>query len=111
MPMKLAHYPKHWPAISKRIRARSGGRCECSGQCGRHLGKRCPAMVALPHPVTGSRVILSAAHLDHSTGEVSDSMLAAMCQWCHLRYDLKQRLLTRLYNRTKQMFPKEEFPL
>jgi hypothetical protein len=29
-----ALYPADWPAISKRIRARSGNVCECTGECG-----------------------------------------------------------------------------
>jgi hypothetical protein len=29
-----ARYPADWPAISLRIRDRSGGRCECDGRCG-----------------------------------------------------------------------------
>ena len=47
-------YPKDWPAISKAIRERAGQRCE---ECGAENYK--------PHPLTGSKVILTVAHLDH----------------------------------------------
>ncbi len=34
-PENKARYPKEWPHIREKIRARSGNRCECTGQCGR----------------------------------------------------------------------------
>ena len=34
-------YPADWPQIADDIRARSGGQCECTGQCGLHRGQRC----------------------------------------------------------------------
>ena len=43
-PENRDRYPADWKAISERIRTkRSGGRCECLGECGRgtHVG-RCP---------------------------------------------------------------------
>ena len=54
-------------------------------------------------------VILTTAHLDHSTRAVPDEYLKAMCQKCHLAYDTDQRLTTKLYNRGAQMFRREEF--
>jgi hypothetical protein len=41
-----------------------------------------------PHPVTRSRVVLTTAHLDHTPENCHDSNLKAMCQRCHLSYDL-----------------------
>jgi len=104
MPIKAenrARYPKDWSAISKRIRERSGGRCECEGECGisHHAddpyrpdlaGKevwRCYARNAGKHPVTGSTVVLTVAHLDHTPEHCADDNLRAMCQRCHLKYD------------------------
>ena len=41
----------------------------------------------MPHPETGSRVILTVAHLDHDTTNNARENLRALCQRCHLRYD------------------------
>jgi len=100
-PAQRALYPPDWPAISARIRfERAGNRCECDGRCGRpeghetrirHDWSRCTAVNAMPHPVTGSRVVLTVAHLDHDLVDHSDANLAAFCQRCHLAYDAAHR--------------------
>lgn len=77
MPIDLSQYPKDWKARSKfviHIRARN--RCEW---CGAENGK--------PHPVTGSKVVLTTAHLWHDKGRSSLLDLAALCQRCHLDHD------------------------
>lgn len=79
MPIRLserARYPKDWPAISLRVRERAGWQCEW-----------CPARQGEPHPITGSRVVLTVAHLDHQPEHCADENLRALCQRCHLRYD------------------------
>ena len=106
-----ARYPKDWPAISKRIRRRARNRCECRGECGlRHFkqdGKqidvpsfgpeiefkvfRCAAVNGKPHPVTGSKVVLTVMHLNHQPEDVRDENLMAGCQRCHNRYDAPVR--------------------
>lgn len=81
-------YPPDWPAISKRIRARAAGRCE--GPPGRWPNDpgRCEARQGEPHPITGSRVVLTVAHVhDPDPMNCSDSNLAALCQRCHLNHD------------------------
>ncbi len=35
------------------------------------------------------RVVLTVAHLNHIAGDDRDENLAALCQWCHLIYDLE----------------------
>lgn len=76
-----ARYPKDWPAISRRIRfERAGNRCE-----------ECGAENYQPHPVTGSRVILTVAHLDHRPENCADENLRAWCQRCHNAYDAPMR--------------------
>lgn len=88
-PENKIRYPADWKKISHRIRfERAGGCCECGGECGRHLGRRCPAVHGEPHPVTRSRVVLTTAHLDHTPENCADANLKAMCQRCHLSYDL-----------------------
>lgn len=81
-------YPKDWKAISQRIRfERAQGRCECVGECGiDHIG-RCLAEHGKPNPMTGSNVVLTTAHLDHTPENCADDNLKAMCQRCHLRMD------------------------
>lgn len=84
-PCQRARYPKDWKAISLRIRERSGWVCE--GSPGFYPG--CRAAHAEPHPVTGSKVVLTVAHLDHEPENCADENLMAMCQRCHLTYDAK----------------------
>jgi 5-methylcytosine-specific restriction endonuclease McrA len=87
MPMDMTRYPVDWKTISLRIRTRDGWRC-----------KWCQADNGKPHPETGSRVVLTVAHLGaplpdgtpgdkHNKLDVRDENLAALCQRCHLRFD------------------------
>ena len=60
-PENRGRYPAGWAAISLRVRA--GWRCECDGRCGLDHGGRCGARHGEAHPATGSRVVLTTAHL------------------------------------------------
>lgn len=83
-PENRARYPKDWPVISLSIRRdRAQWRCEQVDA----QGIRCGAMHGEQHPDTGSKVILTVAHLDHTPEHCDPGNLAAMCQRCHLRYD------------------------
>ncbi len=77
-----ARYPKDWKAISKAVRAEAGERCE-----GSPAYPDCRAENGKPHPQTGSRVILTVAHIDHRPENVERDNLKAWCQRCHLTYD------------------------
>ena len=92
--MDRSLYPPDWEQISNRIRfQRAGGVCE---QCGAVHGQ--------PHPVTGSRVVLTTAHLDHNPANCTDDNLKALCQRCHLRYDAQMHALhAALTRRQKQI--------
>ncbi len=92
-PENVARYPKDWKAISLKIRTeRSGGQCECTGHCGLDDCKnRCSAINGQEHPRTGSKVVLTVAHLDHTPENCDDDNLLAMCQQCHNRYDMPMR--------------------
>jgi hypothetical protein len=87
-PENRGRYPIEWPLISLAIRERAGWRCECTGECGRgsHTG-RCPNRNHAPAYGTGSRVVLTVAHLDHTPEHCDPANLRAMCQGCHLHYD------------------------
>lgn len=79
-----ARYPANWSKISLGIRRdRANWRCEQVGED----GLRCDAVNGLWHPVTGSRVVLTVAHLDHQPENCAPENLRAMCQRCHNRYD------------------------
>jgi 5-methylcytosine-specific restriction endonuclease McrA len=80
-PENKGRYPKDWKQISYRIRfERAGGLCEV---CGAAHGQ--------PHPLTGSTVVLTVAHLDHTPENCADDNLKAMCQKCHNGYDARTR--------------------
>lgn len=113
MPVDMSRYPKDWKAISARIRARSGGRCECQGECGLHNGedffypaRRCIERNGEPAKFAKGKIVLTVAHLgvdkpDGSPGDPHDKMdvrdenLKALCQRCHLRYDIKEHVKNR----------------
>lgn len=99
-------YPKDWKEISHYVRfVRALERCECKGECGLNhndnaeiagdigLGDkgRCEALHYQPHPRTGSKVVLTVAHLDHDPTNNNLTNLKAMCQQCHNRYDQPHR--------------------
>jgi hypothetical protein len=109
-PENKARYPKEWPEISRRIRfTRAKGRCECTGHCGvdhaqendnygicppgytDYPDERCSAEHHHPHYISGNKVVLTVAHLDHIPENCNDENLVAMCQRCHNRYDAPMR--------------------
>lgn len=93
-------YPPNWQQISKSIRFdRAGGRCECTGECGAGHQGRCEARHGQPHPVAGSKVVLTTAHRDHEPRNCAPENLFAACQRCHLRYDRDQHAATRAWTR------------
>ena len=84
MPISKEHqalYPENWAEIRKRILERAGWKCEW---CGAKHGDL--------HPETGSRVVLTIGHLGHDPENRDEANLAALCQRCHLRYDLKEHV-------------------
>lgn len=87
-PDQKARYPKDWKVISLEVREAAGWRCE-----GSPAYPDCRAANTEAHPVTGSKVVLTVAHLDHTPENVGEPgnrpNLKAMCQRCHLTYDAK----------------------
>ena len=80
MPIKdKSLYPKDWKQIRARILERDGHKCQF-----------CGAANYEPHPITGSKVVLTIAHIyNPDPMDCSDGNLAALCQRCHLRLDAK----------------------
>jgi hypothetical protein len=100
-PENLARYPSDWKQISLRIRTeRAAGRCECLGECGRgtHTG-RCPNLNGGQAYGTGSKVVLTVAHLDHTPENCDPTNHRAMGQGCHLHYDRDHHAETRARTR------------
>jgi hypothetical protein len=81
-PENRHRYPKDWALRSRFVRfVRAQNRCEW---CGAENGQ--------PHPVTGSRVVLTTAHVYDDRPEAASLLnLAALCQLCHNRHDAKAR--------------------
>lgn len=90
MPIKaenLARYPKDWKTrVVPMIRERSGNACE-----GSPAFPDCRAKNGEPHPVTGSVVVLTVAHLDHIPENCEPENLKHWCQKCHNVYDNPHR--------------------
>jgi len=85
-PEDKARYPKDWKKRSLFVRKyRAKNKCEW---CGAENGK--------PHPITGSKVVLTCAHVyDHRPEACSLLNLAALCQLCHNRHDAPRRAARR----------------
>jgi len=95
MPIDYNDYPPNWLSeIRPVILKRAGNRCE-----GSPAYPECRADNAQPHPVTGSRVVLTIAHLDHDKMNSDPRNLRAWCQRCHLWYDIKRHTHNRYENR------------
>ena len=85
MPIDYRNYAPNWHLISRFIRFyRAKNRCEV-----------CGAKNYETHPETGSKVVLTVAHLDHDTANNSFFNLKAMCQKCHNNYDSQYRRQNR----------------
>lgn len=89
-PENRERYPRDWKVISLEVREAAGWRCE-----GSPAYPDCRAVHGAPHPVTGSLVVLTVAHLNHQpedNGEPGNRPnLKAWCQRCHNTYDMPMR--------------------
>ena len=90
LPQHRARYPQNWQTdIRPAILRRAGNRCE-----GSPAYPECRAANHEPHPVTGSLVVLTVAHLDHTPEHSDPDNLRAWCQRCHLTYDAPHHAAT-----------------
>ena len=97
-PENKSKYPKNWKEISYRIRTeRANNKCEF-----------CQAENYQPHPITKSKVILTVAHMDHNPENCNEENLKALCQKCHLSYDLKYHMENRRITIAKRKYQKME---
>ena len=81
MPMQRDRYPADWERISLAVREAAGWRCAF---CGVEQGAERIGTKGTPY-----KVVLTVAHLDHDDTDSPDARLAALCQPCHLRYDVE----------------------
>ena len=96
MPIDYSQYPANWKQIRAQVLERAHNCCEGSPKF-----PECRAENGKPHPVTGSKVCLTIAHLDHDkeNHEVSIERLMAWCNRCHLNYDINHQVENRKYGR------------
>ena len=95
-------YPTDWN-LRRRfiIEYRAAGRCEW-----------CGAVNYQPHPDTGSKVVLTIAHVwDKRPEQASLLNLAALCQRCHLNWDRREHEFNRLRNRIARLMRQGQIPL
>src|SRR5437773_816654 len=97
--LKASDYPTNWKKIGAEIRNRARNaqgqeQCECLGECLKHRG-RCEE---INHTWAGHRrrkgkvkIRFTIAHLCHTPKCDDKSHLKAMCEPCHLIYDLRCR--------------------
>lgn len=86
-PENRKRYPANWKQISRRIRKAAGNRCQW---CGAENGS--------VNPQTGGRITLTVAHLDHTPENCAISNLRALCNACHLGYDIDRHVRNRQRN-------------
>lgn len=90
MPINYKNYHPKWKLISKLIRfKRANNKCEW-----------CGAENKQPHPITGSKVVLTVAHIDRNRNNNRFHNLAALCQRCHLNHDREQNISNKKYGKS-----------
>lgn len=110
-PENKALYPKNWPEIRAKILLRAHDRCE-SCQSPNHQkiyrdaenqwhhidprggsDRTCYDDQGIPRKVI--RIVLTIAHLYHNPRHSQDENLASLCQRCHNRLDVPDRIAGR----------------
>lgn len=97
-PEMKSRYPSDWPAIRAAILSRADHRCE-----GSPAYPDCRAANGEPHPITGSRVVLTIAHYpDPAPENCAPENLKSWCQRCHLTADAKLHARTARETRNRR---------
>jgi len=99
MPCDYKEYHPKWTLIVRLIRRRTiqdnGSDC-CEGS---PKFPECRAENYKPHPVTGSNVVLTTAHIDGDKENNDFVNLGRWCQRCHLHHDIGHHVMNRKYGR------------
>lgn len=91
-PDRMKLYPggsihsKEWKAFRSLILERAQNRCEGTPQ-----QPGCRAENGRPHPITGGKVVLTIAHMDHDESHADPERCRALCQRCHNKWDAPHR--------------------
>ena len=117
MPWNKKEYPTNWNDIRKRILERADNKCEFCGVINKSIIHRygkgiydwnywpegMESEVWSLDGLKSTLIVLTIAHLDHdkTNHDVSDDRLKALCQKCHLGYDLKRHISNRINNKNK----------
>jgi len=104
MPIDYSKYPPDWKQRRKRILNRANNRCEFCGLenyvCGvRDEGGKFYELAGSQIDAATDdgdnviQIVLTIAHLDHDeiNWSVKDDRLVALCQRCHIRYDIEEK--------------------
>lgn len=123
MPIDYKQYPKNWKDLRKQVLERANNKCEFCGVDNYSVGARdlsgkwhSEDSINNMNSDCGERlfgskfnwkmtkIILSIAHLDHDkeNHNVSINRLRALCQKCHLGYDMKRHVANRKFNREQK---------
>ncbi len=105
-PENRGKYPRNWKAIRARLLKRANYRCE-----GSPAYPDCRAQHGVRHPVTGSIVVLTVAHLDGELVDHGDNNLAVWCQRCHLTHDRHQHARSARATRARKLVQAGQQPL
>lgn len=90
-------HSKEWKTIRSGILSRAGNCCEGTPQF-----PDCRAENKALHPQTGSKVVLTIAHMDNRLVDHSDSNLRALCQRCHLAWDHREHIANATITRYRK---------
>jgi len=97
MPINYKDYPNNWKWLSKQIRKRS------AEDDGIEKCELCLAENGELHPYTNSKVVLTVHHINFDITDSHELNLIALCQRCHLRLDIREKLRKRKIRfRTKE---------
>ena len=103
-PERMKRYPggstssPEWRAFRAELLERAGNACEGTPQF-----PDCRARNGEAHPETGSRVVLTIAHMDHDETHADPARCRALCQRCHLTWDAPHHARNARKTRCAQM--------
>lgn len=98
MPINYKSYNKNFKLISENLRNyRANNKCEL-----------CDAENKMPHWKTKSKVVLTVHHINFDNKDDNKYNLVVLCQRCHLRLDLYNKLQKRKQNKIKKGVQNEQ---
>ena len=117
MPIDYTKYPANWNKIREDILDRAHNRCEFCGVENHSVGYRkidgnfitlsefydseSYEYLDVSDNTKEIKIVLTIAHLDNNVNNNDYSHLKALCQQCHNRHDIKNRVKNRKENKEK----------